>query len=182
MYAARASASSTGASGSTPSRARHDHDGEEIEYDRLLIATGPRLAFEKIPGLGPDGGHTQSVCNLDHALLAGEAWEALLESPGPSWSEPHRAARASVPPTSSSSTSSTGSRRPASKTSRPVTFITAEPYLGHFGLGGVGDSSQRVERFFDRLGIEGLPNSAIKEVRDGEIELESGARCRSRTR
>ena len=56
----------------------------------------------------------------------------------------------------------------------PVTFITAEPYLGHFGLGGVGDSSRRVERFFDRLGIEGLPNSAINEVREGEIELESG--------
>ena len=55
-----------------------------------------------------------------------------------------------------------------------MTFITAAPYLGHFGLGGVGDSAQRVERFFDRLGIEGLPNSAIKEVRDGEIELESG--------
>jgi sulfide:quinone oxidoreductase len=31
-----------------------------------------------------------------------------------------------------------------------------------------------VERFFDRLGIEGLPNSAINEVREGEIELESG--------
>jgi sulfide:quinone oxidoreductase len=56
----------------------------------------------------------------------------------------------------------------------PVTFITAEPFLGHFGLGGVGDSGKRVEQFFDRLGIEGLPNTAIKEVREGEIELESG--------
>jgi len=149
-------------------------DGEEIEYDRLLIATGPRLAFEQIPGLGPDGGHTQSVCNLDHALLAGEAWEAFLESPGPVvvgtaqggscfrasyeflFNVKHRIKKAGLEDVA------------------PVTFITAEPYLGHFGLGGVGDSSQRVERFFDRLGIEGLPNSAIKEVRDGEIELESG--------
>ena len=56
----------------------------------------------------------------------------------------------------------------------PVTFVSAEPYLGHFGLGGVGDSSKRVTKFFDRLGIEGLPNTVIKEVRDGEIELESG--------
>lgn len=143
-------------------------------YDRLLIATGPRLAFEKIPGLGPDGGHTQSVCNLDHALLSGEAWEALLESPGHVvvgtaqggscfgasyeflFNIKHRIKKAGLEDVA------------------PVTFITAEPYLGHFGLGGVGDSSQRVERFFDRLGIEGLPNSAINEVRDGEIELESG--------
>ncbi|MGZ4169439.1 MAG: NAD(P)/FAD-dependent oxidoreductase, partial [Solirubrobacteraceae bacterium] len=57
--------------------------GDELPYDRLLIATGPRLAFEKIPGLGPEHGHTQSVCNLDHALLAEEAWESFLENPGP---------------------------------------------------------------------------------------------------
>jgi sulfide:quinone oxidoreductase len=56
----------------------------------------------------------------------------------------------------------------------PVTFITPEPFLGHFGLGGVGASQAMVERFFDRLGIEGLPNSSIKEVREREIELESG--------
>ena len=28
----------------------------------------------------------------------------------------------------------------------PVTFVSAEPYLGHFGLGGVGDSSKRVDQ------------------------------------
>jgi sulfide:quinone oxidoreductase len=56
----------------------------------------------------------------------------------------------------------------------PVTFVTAEPFLGHFGLDGVGASQQVVERFFARLGIEGITNNVIKEVRDGEIELESG--------
>ena len=57
--------------------------GHALPYDRLLIATGPRLAFEKVPGLGPEAGHTQSVCNLDHALLAQDAWERFLENPGP---------------------------------------------------------------------------------------------------
>ena len=35
--------------------------GEQLTYDRLFIGTGPRLAFEKVPGLGPHDGHTQSV-------------------------------------------------------------------------------------------------------------------------
>ena len=39
----------------------------------------------------------------------------------------------------------------------PVTFVSAQPYLGQFGLGGVGDSSKRVTRFLERLGIEGIP-------------------------
>lgn len=148
--------------------------GQELSYDKLLVGTGPRLAFEKIPGLGPYDGHTQSVCNLDHALLAREAWDRFLEQPGPVvigtaqggscfgasyeflFNVHHRIKKAGLAGVA------------------PVTFITAEPFLGHFGLGGVGRSEEIVGRFFDRLGIEGIANAAIKEVRDGEIELESG--------
>lgn len=148
--------------------------GERIEYDKLLVATGPRLAFEKVPGLGPDEGFTQSVCNLEHAERAGEAWRRFLEDPGPVvvgtaqggscfgasyeflFNLHHRIVKAGLAEVA------------------PVTFITAEPFLGHFGLGGVGNSAERVEKFFDRLGIEGIPGSAIEAVRDGEIELAGG--------
>ena len=30
--------------------------GERIPYDYLLVCTGPKLAFEEVPGTGPDGG------------------------------------------------------------------------------------------------------------------------------
>lgn len=33
-------------------------DGEVLAYDYLVIATGPKLAFEEVNGLGPDA-HTQ---------------------------------------------------------------------------------------------------------------------------
>ena len=36
-------------------------DNEVLPYDYLVIASGPRLAFDEIPGLGPHGGHTGSV-------------------------------------------------------------------------------------------------------------------------
>ena len=44
------------------------HNGQDLDYDYLFIATGPRLAFELIDGLGPDG-HTQSICHVDHAFF-----------------------------------------------------------------------------------------------------------------
>lgn len=146
----------------------------EHPFDRLVVATGPRLAFDRIPGLGPETGHTQSVCTLEHALRAGEAWERFLADPGPvvigtaqggscfgasyefALNVRHRIEKAGLAEIA------------------PVTFVTAEPFLGHFGLGGVGDSEQRVDRLFGRLGIEGLPNTSIAEVRDGEMELASG--------
>jgi sulfide:quinone oxidoreductase len=148
--------------------------GEELSYDKLFIGTGPRLAFEKVPGLGPHTGYTQSVCNLDHALLARDAWNRFLENPGPVvigtaqggscfgasyeflFNVRHRIKKAGLEDVA------------------PVTFVTAEPFLGHFGLGGVGTSEKLVERFFARYGMEGLPNTVIKEARDGEIELDGG--------
>ena len=57
--------------------------GDTIDYDRLLVATGPRLACERIKGLGPEKGYTQSVCNLEHAEMAGKAWDEFMENPGP---------------------------------------------------------------------------------------------------
>jgi sulfide:quinone oxidoreductase len=146
----------------------------EYPYDRLLIATGPRLAFEKVPGLGPHGGHTQSICTLEHALLARDAWQRFLAEPGPVvigtaqggscfgasyeflFNVRHRIEKA-------------GLARQA-----PVTFVTAEPFLGHFGLGGVGDSRRAVERHFERLGIEAITNNVIREVGEGQMQLENG--------
>jgi sulfide:quinone oxidoreductase len=154
-------------------RVVHTAEGD-IRYDRLLVATGPRLAFEKVPGLGPVGGHTQSICNLDHAMAAREAWDRFLKDPGPVvigtaqggscfgasyeflFNVKYRIDKAGL------------------SSVAPVTFITAEPFLGHFGLGGVGDSSRRVGGYFDKLGIEGIPNTVIRQVRDGKIELDGG--------
>ena len=148
--------------------------GQEVSYDSMLLATGPRLAFEKIDGLGPVDGYTQSVCNLEHAMMTRDAWQKFLENPGPVvvgtaqggscfgasyeflLNAQHRIKKAGLEDVA------------------PLTFITAEPFLGHFGLGGVADSQQRVEKFFDRLGIEGIPNNVITEVKDGSIELDGG--------
>ncbi len=48
---------------------------EEVDYDFLVNATGPKLNFEATPGIGP-GKHTVSVCSYSHAA---EAWEKLQQ-------------------------------------------------------------------------------------------------------
>ena len=53
-----------------------------LDYDYLVIATGPKLAFDEVEGLGPDG-HTQSVCHVDHAERAAAAWDAFVQGPRP---------------------------------------------------------------------------------------------------
>ena len=45
----------------------------KLSYDFLLNATGPELRFDKTEGLGPDGGHSLSVCLPGHAAAAAAA-------------------------------------------------------------------------------------------------------------
>ncbi|TCD48259.1 FAD/NAD(P)-binding oxidoreductase [Chlorobium sp. N1] len=55
-----------------------EHAGtrENVEYDYLVNATGPKLNFEATEGLGPDK-NSYSVCTYSHAA---HAWEHLQEN------------------------------------------------------------------------------------------------------
>ena len=50
-----------------------------IEYDYLVNATGPKLNFEKTPGLGPGNNTTVSVCSYDHAAHAWGELQKVIE-------------------------------------------------------------------------------------------------------
>ena len=64
----------------------------------------------------------------------------------------------------------------------PVTFITAEPYLGHFGLGGVGDSAKRVEGSSSASASRGSPTPSSRRYGTARSSSTAAACCRSRTR
>ena len=148
--------------------------GREITWDSLMIATGPRLAFEKVDGLGPENGYTQSVCNLDHAMLATDAWSEFLENPGPVVVGTVQGGSCFGASYEFLFNAKHHIKKAGLEKEAPVTFITAEPFLGHFGLGGVGKSEQMVDKFLDKMDIEGIPNASVKEIRDGEMDLENG--------
>jgi sulfide:quinone oxidoreductase len=50
---------------------------EEVKYDFLVNATGPKLNFGATPGLGPEG-HSLSVCTETHAHQTARALDALV--------------------------------------------------------------------------------------------------------
>ncbi len=51
---------------------------EDIRYDFLINATGPKLNFGATPGLGPTG-HSLSVCTDTHAAEAAHALDSCVE-------------------------------------------------------------------------------------------------------
>ncbi len=58
--------------------AEHAGETEKLRYDYLINATGPKLNFAATPGLGPDDGHTLSVCTPSHATDASAKLDELI--------------------------------------------------------------------------------------------------------
>ena len=141
-------------------------DGEVVDYDFLIIATGPKLAFDEIPGLGPDG-HTQSVCHVDHAGEAGENWNKFVEDPGPIIVGAAQGASCFGPAYEYMFIAETDLRQRKIRDKVKMTYVTSEPYVGHLGLGGVGDTKGMLESEMRNKSINWICNAKIDKVEAG---------------
>ena len=143
-------------------------DGRRIDYDFLVLATGPRLAFEEIEGLGPQG-HTQSVCHVDHAAVSSKAWDKFVADPGPIVVGAVQGASCFGPAYEFAMIMETDLRRRKIRDQVPMTFVTSEPYIGHLGLGGVGDSKGLMESTFRDKTIKWICNAKVNRVEAGKM-------------
>lgn len=148
------------------------HNGQDLDYDYLIIATGPRLAFELIDGLGPDG-HTHSVCHVDHAVEAYNAFETFCKDPGPIVVGAVQGASCFGPAYEFAMILDTELRKRGIRDKVPMTFVTAEPYIGHLGLGGVGDSKGMLESEMRQRHIKWHTNAKTNKIEDGKMFVET---------
>ncbi len=147
-------------------------DGSSVSYDYLVIATGPELAFDEIEGLGPNGGFTQSVCHIDHAEKANVAFEAFCKNPGPIVVGAVQGASCFGPAYEFMFMLDTELRRRKIRDKVPMTFVTAEPYIGHLGLDGVGDTKGLLEGEMREHHIKWLTSARVKKVEAGKMTVE----------
>jgi sulfide:quinone oxidoreductase len=145
--------------------------GEKIDYDYLIIATGPRLAFEEVEGSGPEG-FTQSICTVDHAENAYKAYQDLLEDPGHVIIGAMPFASCFGPAYEFSFIMDSDLRKRKMRDKVPMTFVTSEPYIGHLGLGGVGDSKGFLESDFRNHHINWITNAKVTKVEKGKMFIE----------
>ncbi|HET9106934.1 MAG TPA: FAD/NAD(P)-binding oxidoreductase [Steroidobacteraceae bacterium] len=146
--------------------------GGRVEpYDFLVIATGPKLAFDEVPGLGPEEGWTQSVCTQEHAARAFENYQALLASPGPVVIGAAAGASCFGPAYEFAMILDADLRKRKLRDRVPMMFVTSEPYIGHMGLGGVGDSKGLMEAQLRQRHIKWITNAKITRVEDGSMAV-----------
>jgi sulfide:quinone oxidoreductase len=159
---------------------------DEIEYDYLVNATGPKLNFDATPGLGPEKGYTMSVCTPSHALEANEQLQTCIQ-------EMKTGARKTfVIGTGHGMCTCQGAafeyiynvdhllREAGVRHLARVVWISNEYELGDFGMGGVhitrGGYVTNGKVFAESLmverGMEWITRAAVTKVEPGRIHYE----------
>lgn len=144
-------------------------NGQALDYDYLVITTGPKLSFDEVPGAGPHGGHTHSVCTVGHAEMFWADYQKFLEAPGPIVVGAMPGASCFGPAYEFAFILDADLRRRKLRHKVPMTFVTAEPYIGHLGLGGVGDSKSMLESELRGHDIKWITNAKTTKVEPGKL-------------
>jgi sulfide:quinone oxidoreductase len=146
-------------------------DGTSLSYDYLVVATGPKLSFDEIEGFGPEG-FTESICTIDHAEEAYDSWRSFLKDPGPIVVGAVQGASCFGPAYEFAMIMNRALRKAKLRHRVPITFVTPEPYIGHMGLAGVGDSKGLFESEFRQNDIKWITNARVKKVESGKMLVE----------
>ena len=138
------------------------------DYDYLVIATGYRNNFAVVPGLGP-GGNAYTITTLDDAIRAGEGWRRFLDNPGDIVVGASQGAGCFGAAYEYLFNVSYRLRKAGLKNQVKLTYVSAEPFLGHFGIGGLPHGESLLSMFLRKEHITAVLNTGMDRVEEGRL-------------
>lgn len=157
-----------------------------IDYDWLVNATGPKLNFAAIEGLGPEG-YTESVCTYGHAAHAWQSLQACI-----SRMEKGERQRLVIGMGHPMATCQGAGfeyalnvafeiRNRGLQDLAEITWLTNEYEVGDFGMGGafvrkggyITSTKIFTESILAEYGIEWIKRAGVTKVEDGRIRYET---------
>jgi len=161
--------------------AKRVHTGSEsYDYDYLLIATGHRSANEAVPGLGPFDGPGHSLMSPPESEEARDTWQAFMRDPGPIVVGCAPGASCLGPAYEFMFEAHHALKKRVLCHKAPIVFVTPEPFLGHFGVGGFGNARQFMEGELEKRDIRYHTSAAISRITDSAVETDDGQVFESR--
>jgi sulfide:quinone oxidoreductase len=167
-------------------RPGHEGEREEVRYDFLVNATGPKLNFGATEGLGP-AGHSLSVCTESHAAETAKALDVAVE-------KMRRGERQRfLVGTGHGGCTCQGAafeyivnlefelRARKVRDRADIVWLSNEHEMGDFGMGGmhirrggyVTPSSIFAESLFAERGIRWITRSHVRQVEKGRAHYET---------
>ncbi|MEO1064522.1 MAG: FAD-dependent oxidoreductase [Actinomycetota bacterium] len=143
------------------------------DYDYLVIATGYQNRHDVVPGLGP-GGNAYNITTMEEAIEAGEGWKRFLEAPGPVVIGATQGAGCFGAAYEYLFNLSHQLRKNKIKRQVELTYVSPEPELGHFGIGGLKHGESMLKMFLRKERIQARLDVAIDHVDEGRVALADG--------
>jgi sulfide:quinone oxidoreductase len=156
-----------------PATKRVDTTAGNYRYDYLVIATGYRNKMDVIPGLD-QANSAYTITTLEDAEHAGEGWRRFLDDPGPVVIGATQGAGCFGAAYEFLFNTAYRLRKAGLRKRVPLTYVTAEPFLGHFGIGGLPGGETLLKMFLKKEGIQAVTNTAMTEVAPGKLALADG--------
>jgi sulfide:quinone oxidoreductase len=148
---------------------------ETFDYDYLVVATGHRSANEAVPGLGPFDGPGHSLMSAPETEEVRDTWAAFLENPGPMVIGCAPGASCLGPAYEFLFEAHHALKQRKLCHKAPMTFITPEPFLGHFGVGGFGKIRQYLEGELEDRDVRYHTSAAITNITGDAVETANGS-------
>ena len=145
--------------------------GRIYGYDYLVIATGYRNKLDVVPGLTENA---VTITTLPDAIKAGEAWRAFLEKPGPVVVAATQGASCFGAAYEFLFNTSYQLKKAGLKKQVKLTYVTAEPFLGHFGIGGLPHGEALLGMFVRKEHIDAHVGGPIDHIAKDAVVLGEG--------
>ncbi len=146
-------------------------DGQVLGYDYLVIATGYRNQDDVVPGF-TENAHT--ITTLAEAERTALAWQKFLENPGDVVVAATQGAGCFGAAYEFLFNTSHQLRKAGLHKDVRLTYVSAEPFLGHFGIGGLPHGEAMLGMFLKKEGIATRLATPIDHVDDGALVLGDG--------
>ena len=155
-------------------------DNGTLDYDYLVIATGHRSANAAVAGLGPFDGPGHSLMSPAEAEEIRETWAAFLKDPGPMVIGCAPGASCVGPAYEFLFEAHHALKRRSLSHKAPINFVTPEPFLGHFGVGGFGKIRPFLEGELEERDVRYHTSAAVSNITTESVELADGSVFESR--
>jgi sulfide:quinone oxidoreductase len=145
--------------------------GQTIGYDYLVIATGYHNKDDVVPGFKENA---VTITTLEEAERAHEAWKRYLEKPGDIVVAASQSAGCFGAAYEFLFNTAYQLRKNGLQKDVKLTYVTSEPFLGHFGIGGLPHGEQLLGMFLKKEGIDSRISVGIDHIDDGAMVLSDG--------
>jgi sulfide:quinone oxidoreductase len=142
-----------------------------LSYDYLVVATGYQNDMDAVPGLQANA-HT--ITTLEDAIHTGEAWRRFLADPGDIVIGATQGAGCFGAAYEFLFNTAYQLRKAGLKRQVTLTYVTAEPFLGHFGIGGLPHGESLLGLFLRKERIAGITGVAMEAIEPGAVRLTDG--------